>query len=384
MRVRGERSTMNSKARELQPCTAERFFSHYIGRDACLTSSCRSAIYLAIRALKLQGEIITSPLICDTALFPFLALGVKLCFADIDPATLNLDPEKVNEAISTRTAGILVSHLAGNPSDMKTITELTHDHRIRIIEDCAQGFNAEYDGKMVGTFGDLSCFSLWKPPTNCGGGLVCASTEEIESIKLLQRRLQRVPLWNRLISSWKRTRTLVIDSRRALHGLLRRTPMRLIRDPKYVIIRLSPYIFQPYASLEMEAGRKLQAAINGNLMDRYTSLGQQIHEKLESRGIRVQITTKKARRVFTRCIFLADRAGSQIVGELLERGVHAFQIAQGFQSRMDKHPYFKGFDSIRKCRNYLELHDWVVSLPVSFDMTRDRIDFIVNQICDLL
>ena len=139
----------------------EREFANYIGaRHCCFANSARSALYLVYKALKLEGEVIVSPLTCLAAIFPMVFCGLKPRFVDIDSQTFNMDPQKVKEAISEDTVAIQPIHLAGNPCDMNTIKNIAEANKLLIIEDCAQSLGAEYLGKKIG--GDIACFGFLK------------------------------------------------------------------------------------------------------------------------------------------------------------------------------------------------------------------------------
>ena len=94
----------------------------------------------------------------------------------------NIDVEKIEEAITEKTKAILVVHLYGQASNMKAIMELARKYNLRVVEDCAQAHGAKYDRQMVGTFGDVGCFSFY-PSKNLGcfgdGGAITTNNEEI-------------------------------------------------------------------------------------------------------------------------------------------------------------------------------------------------------------
>jgi len=93
-------------------------FAGYIGSDyALFTSSCRSALYLTYKALKLSGEVIAPPLTCSVALQPIVCCRLKFHFADIDPFTFNVNPDEIVKSITKDTCAIQIIHLAGNPCD---------------------------------------------------------------------------------------------------------------------------------------------------------------------------------------------------------------------------------------------------------------------------
>ena len=101
-------------------------------------------------------------------------------FADIDPATFNLDPAAVDAAVTERTRAIVAVHLCGQPADLPALREIADRHGLALIEDAAQAYGARCDGRPVGTFGDAATFSFF-PSKNlpamgdAGDGPRCAT-----------------------------------------------------------------------------------------------------------------------------------------------------------------------------------------------------------------
>src|SRR3989344_4700138 len=87
--------------------------------------------------------------------------ALHLVLLDIDKETYNIDVNKIESAITTKTKAIMPVHLYGHPCEMDKIKEISEKHNIPIIEDCAQAHGAEYKGRKVGSFGDISCFSFY-------------------------------------------------------------------------------------------------------------------------------------------------------------------------------------------------------------------------------
>ena len=97
--------------------------------------------------------------------------GLKVVFADVDPATFTLDPAALERAITPATRAIVPTHLYGLPCDMDAIMAIARRHDLRVIEDCAHALGATYKGRPVGTIGDAGFFSFQTlKPLNCYGG----------------------------------------------------------------------------------------------------------------------------------------------------------------------------------------------------------------------
>jgi len=158
-------------------------FAKYQGAEhsyACASGT--AALHTAIAAVDPEpgDEIVTTSITDMGALTPILYQAAIPVFADVDPQTYNLTADSIEAVLSPRTKAIMVTHLFGNPSRMHEIMELARSRNIPVIEDCAQAFGAEIDGKKVGTFGDIGCFSLQqgKHITTGEGGLVTSDSAD--------------------------------------------------------------------------------------------------------------------------------------------------------------------------------------------------------------
>jgi dTDP-4-amino-4,6-dideoxygalactose transaminase len=125
-------------------------------------------------------EVICSPYTFGASVFGVLYKGAMPVWADIDPMTFQIDPEKIKEKITPRTKGILPVHICGYPSDMPTIMKIAKEHNLFVVEDACQAHLAELDGKKMGTFGNAGCFSFQesKPlPIGEGGAILTDDTD---------------------------------------------------------------------------------------------------------------------------------------------------------------------------------------------------------------
>lgn len=147
---------------------------------ACSSGS--AALHTAVAAINPEPgeEIITTSITDMGALSAILFQGAVPRFADVDPRTYNVTAESIERCLSKRTRAIMVTHLFGNPCEMDSILELARRYSLPVIEDCAQAFLAEYRGHMVGSLGDIGCFSLQqgKHITTGEGGIVVSDRED--------------------------------------------------------------------------------------------------------------------------------------------------------------------------------------------------------------
>jgi len=168
------------------PAVAEfetRFAEYHGMKHAQSASYGRMAFYYIVRALNLPaGSEILFPALTFWVV-PEMArrAGLKPVFVDVDPSTFNLDPSKIERAISDKTRAIVPTHLYGQPCEMNDIVRLAEKHNLVLIEDCAQAAGARYRGRTVGTFGHASFFSfqLLKGLNTYGGGMAVTSDDSI-------------------------------------------------------------------------------------------------------------------------------------------------------------------------------------------------------------
>jgi len=170
----------------------EKKFSKFSGSKYTTTvvnGTC--ALHLALVALDIgpKDEVLTTPYTFIASSNSILFTGAIPIFVDINKETYNIDPEKIEEKITDKTKAIMPVHIFGNPCDMKAIGDIAEDRELIIIEDCAQGHGALIDGKHVGNFGDIGCFSFYGTKNLIGGegGAVVTNSEELsERIKSIK------------------------------------------------------------------------------------------------------------------------------------------------------------------------------------------------------
>lgn len=157
----------------------EKRFAGKYGVQFCRTTTSGTAsIHTAIAGVNPNpgDEIIGTPITDMGAIAPIIYQTAIPVFADVDPLTYNVTAETIAPKITRRTRAIMVTHLFGNPCDMDPILDLAREHRLPVIEDACQAYEATYKGRLVGTIGDIGCFSLQqgKHMTTGEGGIVIA------------------------------------------------------------------------------------------------------------------------------------------------------------------------------------------------------------------
>lgn len=160
--------------------------AEYIGvKHAVALNSGTDALHLALRALDIGAgdEVITTAFTFVATTEAIGIVGAKPVFVDIDANTFNIDVEKIENAITPKTKAIIPVHLYGQPANMKVIMDIAKRHDLFVIEDCCQAIGAEIDGKQVGSFGDVGCFSFF-PTKNLGamgdGGLLTTNSQVVK------------------------------------------------------------------------------------------------------------------------------------------------------------------------------------------------------------
>ncbi len=156
-------------------------------KEAVGVASGTDALHLSIEALGIGpgDEVITTPFTFFATVEAILYTGACPVFVDIEPDTFNIDVEQIEENITEKTRAILPVHLFGHPVNIQEIVRIAKKYKLKVIEDCAQSFGAELNGKKVGTFGDIGCFSFY-PSKNLGaygdGGMIISNNSRIANI----------------------------------------------------------------------------------------------------------------------------------------------------------------------------------------------------------
>jgi len=153
------------------------------GEYVVACSSGTAALHTAVAAINVSpgDEIITSPITDMGTIIAILRQNAIPIFADTHPRSGNLDPESLETKITKRTKAVIPVHLFGQPCNMEPIIDIAKENNFYIIEDCAQAYLAEYEGKKVGTIGNIGCFSLQqsKQITTGDGGIIITKKKEL-------------------------------------------------------------------------------------------------------------------------------------------------------------------------------------------------------------
>ncbi len=176
----------------------EQEVAHYLGvKHAIGVASGTDALHLALLAEGIgEGdEVITTAFTFIATAEAIRYVGAKPIFVDIDEKSFNISPAAIEQAITSKTKAIIPVHLFGQPVDMESIKQLCDQYQLKIIEDCAQSFGADINGKQTGSFGNAAGFSFF-PSKNLGafgdGGLVTTQSDETaEMLRMLRNHGSR-------------------------------------------------------------------------------------------------------------------------------------------------------------------------------------------------
>ena len=160
---------------------------------ALLTTSCTHALEMAalLCELKAGDEVIMPSYTFVSTADAFVLRGAKVVFVDIDPKTMNIDPEMIEKAITDRTKVIAVVHYAGVACEMDRIMDIAHKHNLMVVEDAAQAIMSTYKGQALGTFGDFGCLSFHETKNYSmgeGGALLIKDSKYIEQAEILREK----------------------------------------------------------------------------------------------------------------------------------------------------------------------------------------------------
>ncbi len=175
----------------------EKEFAAYCGSKyavTCVNGSVSLRLALIACGVKPGDEVIVPPYTFIATASTVIECNCVPIFVDIDPETYNLDPSKIEAAITSRTKAIIPVHFGGQACDMDAIMAIAKKHNLRVIEDAAHGHGAEYKGKKLGSIGDVGSFSFQssKNLTSGEGGIVVTNDPELYAMMRSLRNVGRI------------------------------------------------------------------------------------------------------------------------------------------------------------------------------------------------
>jgi dTDP-4-amino-4,6-dideoxygalactose transaminase len=180
----------------------EDFRRYQQAEHAVAVSSCTAALHLSLLASGVRpgDEVITTPLTFCATVNAIIHAGATPVLADVDPSSMNIDPDRVQEKVTPRTRALIPVHFAGRPCEMDRLMEIAGRSRLKVIEDCAHAIETRYRGRPAGSFGEFGCFSFYvtKNVITGEGGMVLAKNESDAA------RVMTLALHGMSRDAWKR------------------------------------------------------------------------------------------------------------------------------------------------------------------------------------
>jgi len=188
--------SMGSEVKKFEEKTARHLDIKY----AVAANTGTAALDMALKCLDIgeKDEVIIPALAYIATANVVLFCDANPVFCDVNPRTFNIDVEKIESLITKKTKAIMPVHLYGQPADMKLILEISEKHGLFVVGDAAQAHGARYDDEMVGSFGDIECFSFYatKNMTTGEGGMVTTNNIDIaESLFSLRNHGREKTKW---------------------------------------------------------------------------------------------------------------------------------------------------------------------------------------------
>jgi dTDP-4-amino-4,6-dideoxygalactose transaminase len=181
----------------------EEMFKAYVGsKYAIALNSCTAGLHLSLLVCGVGpgDEIITTPMTFAATANAIIHVGAKPVFADIELPSMNINPNRIEEKITSKTKAIIPVHFAGRPCNMDKIMAIAKEHKLLVIEDAAHAIEAMYHDKKIGTTGNLTCFSFYvtKNITTGEGGMVATNDDKLaERIKIYSNHGMTKGAWKR-------------------------------------------------------------------------------------------------------------------------------------------------------------------------------------------
>ena len=353
------------------------------------TSSARSSLYLAYKALNKKGEVISSPLTCEISLLPIICTGNEIHFVDVNPDTLNIDVNKVDGAINDKTIAIQAIHIAGNPCDMIALRQIAEKSDLIIIEDCAQAFGSRYNDKPIGYYGDIACYNLSKNLFGLSGGIFATNEKcYYEKAKSIQNKFQNTNkrlyyfraikyilatyrnysiinfLYNKLMGLRKldSNSKLLFSENKGCTYLLSTIKKPTENDAKYINYQIQKY--DNFQNIRLAKVRELT------------------HHITNIKSITPQVIQDKSISSYCRYMVRLDRDIREILSAFVDSGVEVKHLQQeygsSFQDNLGKNENFKESKGLRECSNYFKIHNKILSLPISHRLSSKEISIIIG------
>ena len=347
----------------------EKKFKQYKNSNHCLAlNSCTAGLHLSLLSINVGpgDEVITTPLTFCSTINSILLVGAKPVLVDINPNTLNIDETKIRNKITKKTKAIIIVHFGGLPCNMYPIIKLTRKYKIKIIEDCAHAVESKYYGKHVGNFGETGCFSFYanKNLTTGEGGMLLTNNKKISS-KIHVMRLHGLSkdAWKRYLPEAVNPKKVKFEHYDVVEAGLKYNMIDL--NAAMGIVQLS----------KIEKNRKAREKNYEFYINRLKHLPI-LFQKIDSYPI------KHAHHLFTIRINnkKTEKKRDNLISFLKKNN-----IGTGVNYRcVTDMSYYKKNLKWKKdtCRIAKEAGDNIISLPMQPTLTRKKINYICDKVCE--
>jgi len=189
--------TTGPKTKEFEKKFAEKF-----GAPAALAvNSCTAALHTALVGLGIGpgDEVITTPMTFCSTVNVIEQVGARPVLVDVEPDTLNIDPDKIEDAVTAKTKAIMPVHYSGHPVDLDAIYDIAERHNLFVVQDAAHAVSAKYKGRYIGTRGTIAAFSFYatKNMTTAEGGMLTGTPDFVEKCRIISLHGMSRDAWNR-------------------------------------------------------------------------------------------------------------------------------------------------------------------------------------------
>lgn len=189
--------TTGPKTKEFEKKFAEKF-----GAPAALAvNSCTAALHTALVGLGIGpgDEVITTPMTFCSTVNVIEQVGARPVLVDVEPDTLNIDPDKVEDAVTAKTKAIMPVHYSGHPVDLDAVYDIAKRHNLFVVEDAAHAVSAQYKGRYIGSGGTIAAFSFYatKNMTTAEGGMLTGTPDFVEKCRIISLHGMSRDAWNR-------------------------------------------------------------------------------------------------------------------------------------------------------------------------------------------
>jgi len=356
----------------------KKYFSQLTGKKHILiTNSCRTALYLAYKAIGRQGEVITSPLTCKASIDPIEESKNTPVFADVNQGDLNINSDDIQHRITEKTIAIQAIHLGGVSCDMDRINRIGKLHNLWVIEDCAQSFGAKFHNAYTGSFGHIACFSLIKNAYGIGGGILATNSREVyDKAFHISKKFQKtgfaLALFRFMRNIFDTHRKNIIS--RLMHNVLLkikgqnrayRSVLEQLKNPSFLEVKVSAVQISRWEELHRK--RKM--------------IGNLYYQLLKEKGMLVNMDYVASDASFAK--FYVHNPGIytiETIKQLHQSGIEAMHLEHKHGSIYQERMVGETQALRENLNNYLKLFDEVISLPICENFSPEDIKYIISSL----